>query len=107
MALAMIAPIAFEGVVQPFRAKRRVVGDEEHHRFLELLHVVAAAARQPLPILREPLFIRRRSGERGALTAGGRRGRGRWEERRGGEGAGGTGRCRRAPTPYKEKDSST
>src|SRR3546814_1605011 len=34
MALAMIAPIAFEGVVQPFRAKRRVVGDEEHHRFL-------------------------------------------------------------------------
>src|SRR3546814_9863463 len=30
MALAMIAPIAFEGVVQPFRAKRRVVGDEEH-----------------------------------------------------------------------------
>src|SRR3546814_11274722 len=61
MALAMIAPIAFEGVVQPFRAKRRVVGDEEHYRFLEPLHVVAPAARQPLPILREPLFIRRLS----------------------------------------------
>src|SRR3546814_7082095 len=55
MALAMIAPIAFEGVVQPFRAKRRVVGDEEHYRFLEPLHVVAPAARQPLPILREPI----------------------------------------------------
>src|SRR3546814_4878489 len=49
MALAMIAPIALEGVVQPFRAKRRIVGDEQHHRFLELVHVVAAAARQPLP----------------------------------------------------------
>src|SRR3546814_3253478 len=76
MALAMIAPIAFEGVVQPFRAKRRVVGDEEHYRFLEPLLVVAPAARQPLPILREPLFIRRLSGERGALTAGGLLGRG-------------------------------
>src|SRR3546814_4426394 len=57
MALAMIAPIALEGVVQPFRAKRRIVGDEQHHRFLELVHVVAAAARQPLPILDEPLFV--------------------------------------------------
>src|SRR3546814_13092550 len=28
------------------------------------------SARQPLPILREPLFVRRLSGERGALTAG-------------------------------------
>src|SRR3546814_9387338 len=76
MALAMIAPIAFEGVVQPFRAKRRGVGDEEHHRILELLLFVAPAAVQPLPILREPLFIRRLSGERGALTAGGLLGRG-------------------------------
>src|SRR3546814_5149974 len=58
MALAMIAPIALEGVVQPFRAKRRIVGDEQHHRFLELVLVVAAAARQPLPILDEPLFVR-------------------------------------------------
>src|SRR3546814_4337482 len=57
MALAMITPIALEGVVQPFRAKRRIVGDEQHHRFLELVHVVAAAARQPLPILDEPLFV--------------------------------------------------
>src|SRR3546814_5964034 len=48
MALAMIAPIALEGAVQPFRAKRRIVGDAQHHRFLELVHVVAAAARQPL-----------------------------------------------------------
>src|SRR3546814_2990788 len=54
MALAMIAPIAFEGVVQPFRAKRRVGGDEEHHRFLELLHVVGPAWRQTPPILCGP-----------------------------------------------------
>src|SRR3546814_6692752 len=63
MALAVIAPIALEGVVQPFRAKRRIVGDEQHHRFLELVHVVAAAARQPLPILDEPLFVGCRSEE--------------------------------------------
>src|SRR3546814_9207941 len=56
MALAMIAQIALEGVVQPFRAKRRIVGDEHHHRFLELVRVEAGAARQPPPILDEPLF---------------------------------------------------
>src|SRR3546814_18876130 len=76
MALAMIAPIALEGGVQPFRAKRRIVGEEQHHRFLELVHVVAAAARQPIPILDEPLFVGCLSWERSTLTAGGLLGRG-------------------------------
>src|SRR3546814_18199493 len=71
MAIAMIAPSALEGVVQPFRAKRRIVGVEPHHRFLEPVNVIAAAARQPLTNLDEPRYVGCLSCEPRPLTASG------------------------------------
>src|SRR3546814_18786010 len=65
MELAMIAPIAFQGVVQPFRSQRRVVGAEEHDRFLELHHYVDHTAQHPPPTLPHPLFIKTNPGARG------------------------------------------
>ena len=50
VAFPVIGPIAFECVVQPLSAQRAIVGNQEQHRLLELHHVVAPGARQPLPV---------------------------------------------------------
>ena len=51
VALPVVGPIAFERVVQPLSAKRAIVGNQQQYRLLELAHVVAPGARQPLPVL--------------------------------------------------------
>ncbi len=40
MALPMVSPIAFKRMVKPFRAKRRVIGNQQKHRFFEPHHVI-------------------------------------------------------------------
>jgi len=50
VAFPMVGPVAFERMVQPFGAKGAIVGNQQHHRLLELRHVVAPGARQPLPV---------------------------------------------------------
>ena len=42
VAFAMVGPVAFEGVVEPFGTQRALVGDEQQHRLFQPLHVVAA-----------------------------------------------------------------
>ena len=51
MAFPVVGPVAFQWVVQSLRPQGLVVGDQEQHDLFELLHVVAAGTRQPLPIL--------------------------------------------------------
>lgn len=53
MAFPMVGPVAPEGVVQPLGTQWCIVGDQEQHDLLELVHVVPARARQPLPVLPE------------------------------------------------------
>jgi hypothetical protein len=44
MAFSVIDPLAFEWVIKPFGAKRRIAGYQQHHGLLESMHVVAARA---------------------------------------------------------------
>ena len=44
MAFAMIGPIPFQRMVEPFRAQRCVVRNQEHHGFFQLAHIVPPAA---------------------------------------------------------------
>jgi hypothetical protein len=53
MAFPVVGPVAPEGVVQPLGAQRCIVSDQEQHDMLELVHVVKARSRKPLPILPE------------------------------------------------------
>lgn len=41
---SMVGPFALEGVIQPLRAQWRVVGDQEQHGLLEVVHVVPTRA---------------------------------------------------------------
>lgn len=94
VALPVTAPVASERVIQPFRPKRTVIGDQVHHGLLEPAHVVAAGVRQALPVLEEGFGVVAAPGQRGALTdRGSFRGhrRGRQQSR---NGHGGPGRSR-------------
>ncbi|KXB13424.1 hypothetical protein ADT31_00340 (plasmid) [Xylella fastidiosa] len=57
MALPVPFPIATQGVIEPFRPERVIVGDQQQHCFLEPIHVIAASPRQPLPVLQEGLRV--------------------------------------------------
>lgn len=35
MAFPVIGPFPFQWVIEPFRAKGRIIGDQQHHRFFE------------------------------------------------------------------------
>ena len=41
VAFAMVSPLPFERMVEPLRAKRRVICDQQQHRFLKPTHVIA------------------------------------------------------------------
>jgi len=69
MALAMVDSISRKGMVKPFRTKWSVVGHEQHHRLLELLHVVAARVRKVGPVLDEGLGPVGCLGQNRAFTA--------------------------------------
>jgi len=69
VALAMVDPIPRKGVVKPFRPKWSIVGHEQHHRLLELLHVVAARVRKAGPVLDEGLGPVGCLGQNRAFTA--------------------------------------
>lgn len=57
MAFPVICPVPLQSVIQPFRAKGCIVGNEQQHRFLETHHVVAPGMRQPLPVLEKCLGV--------------------------------------------------
>ena len=65
---AMASPFPLEGMIQPFRAEGRVVGDEVEHRLFEAMHVVASRTRQALPILQKGLGVVAGPRRAGALT---------------------------------------
>lgn len=50
VAFPVVGPVAFERVILPLSPKRAIVSDQEQHGLLELPHVVAPRARQPLPV---------------------------------------------------------
>jgi hypothetical protein len=45
VALPVIGPIAFQGVIQPLSAKGRSVCNQQHHRLFEAPHVIAPGMR--------------------------------------------------------------
>ena len=58
-------------VIQPFRPQRRIVANEQSHRLLQPLQVVAARAREAFPVFEESLGVVARPGRQRPLTAGG------------------------------------
>lgn len=71
VAFAGAGPFALEGVIEPLGTERSVVGDEEEHRFLEAVEVVAAGARKAFPILSKAFRIIGGAREGRALTCRG------------------------------------
>jgi hypothetical protein len=53
MALPVPFPFAAQRMIQLFRSKRAIVGDEQQHGLLEPVHVIAAGSGQAFPILLE------------------------------------------------------
>ena len=70
MALAVACPIAGQRVIQPFRRKRPVVGNEQRHSLFQPVHVVPAGVGQALPVLEEVLGVVRRARQARPLTCG-------------------------------------
>lgn len=70
MTFTMAVPIAGQRMIKPFGAKRRIIGDQQQHGFLELVHIVPPCPHQPLPILEKRFGIVRRARQRRALTGG-------------------------------------
>ena len=69
VALAMVGPIPRQGMVKPFRTKWSIVGHEQHHRLLELLHVVAARVRKAGPVSSRSLISSLADAKRALLIA--------------------------------------
>lgn len=57
VAFAVAGPVAFQGMIKPFGAERRIIGDEQQHRLLELVEIEATGTRQAFPILGEGLGV--------------------------------------------------
>ena len=57
VALTMACPVARQGVIEPFRRQRPVVGDQQRHGLFQPVHVVPAGMRQALPVLEEVLGV--------------------------------------------------
>ena len=70
VAFTVSGPFAPERVVEPLGAERGIVGDEDEHRFLEAIHVVAARPRQPFKILLKSPGVIAGAGEGRALGRG-------------------------------------
>ena len=51
--LAVLRQLSSQRVVPTLRTERVIVGDELQHDFFQTLHIVAAGARQPSPVLEE------------------------------------------------------
>ena len=50
MAFAVVGSMAFQRMVEPFRAKRPIVGNQQQHGRLQLDHVEAPGPAQALPV---------------------------------------------------------
>ena len=57
VAFAMAQPTTAKRMVAPLRPQGRIVGDQQQHRFLEPVQIVAARMAQPLPVLDEALGV--------------------------------------------------
>src|SRR6218665_3417102 len=57
MAIPVSPPVTAQSGIAPSRPERSVVGDQQQHRLLEPVHVMAASPRQALPVLQEGLRI--------------------------------------------------
>lgn len=55
MTFPVPVPVAAQGVIEPFRPEWAVIGDEQEHRLLELVHVIATGSGQTFPILQKML----------------------------------------------------
>ena len=69
MALAVVGPVTLERVIKPFGPQWGIVGDEQQHRFLQPLQVVAARAREAFPVFEKGLGVVARLGRRCPFTA--------------------------------------
>jgi len=70
VAFAMVSPVAFEWMVQPFGTQRRIVGNEQQYGHFQPIHVVPAGAGKTFPVFAKPLRVVARPGQRRPLTAG-------------------------------------
>jgi hypothetical protein len=53
MGFATAGPIAFQGMIVPFGAKRHIVGDPEKHDMLEPVHIETTGSRKSFPVSQE------------------------------------------------------
>ena len=70
VAFPVSPPLPLQRMVEPFRAKRGVTGDQQQHGRLQPRQIVPARAAQSLPVLEERLGVIDPSGWRGPPNAG-------------------------------------
>ena len=61
-------PLAIQGMIQPFGAKRGIICDQQQHRLFQPMHVKAPGTGQALPILQEGFGVICGARLGGALT---------------------------------------
>ena len=65
----LVGPVTLERVIKPFGPQWCIVGDEQQHRFLQPLQVVAARARESFLVFEKGLGVVARLGRRCPFTA--------------------------------------
>lgn len=70
VALAVLGPLAFQTVIQPFRTQGGIIGDEQQHGLLEPHHVVSPRMGKALPIFQECARVVGCPWQHRALTGG-------------------------------------
>ena len=71
LAFPVISPVTHERMNQPRGIQRSIVGDEQQHRLVQPLQIVATRAGEALPVFGEGLGGVARRWRRSPLTAGG------------------------------------